>query len=525
MRRHRIPPLLTAAVALVALAVALVLLAPVQVGGRTGYVVTAGTSMEPSIHAGDLVITRARGTYEVGDVVLYRSATLDRDVLHRIVARDGARFVLEGDNNGYRDADRPGADRIVGEQWLRVPAVGGLLAWLKRPPVFAALAFLLAFGLIAGGRATTGRGDAAGRAVAAPGGDGDRTHSSAAASSVAVGALAALTLFAAIGVAAWTRPTERDATVPNAWAHTGAFSYGAEVPRSAVYPSGIVTTGDAVFTRLVRRLDVGFDYRFDARSRSDLHGAIRLDAVVSDGQGWSRRLPLAPAEPFTGPAATVRGSLDLRAVRSLVERMRRLTGSPATQFTLAFTPVVELAGYTGATVLDERYAPTLPLVLDATGVRPAQGENGAQAVFGVRESGSATASVPAAVGLGPVAVSVEHGRVLGVLGVIVSLLAAGLALALALRSRPDARDRAMARFGRRLVESSTVAPDSRWVTDVGGIDELARIAEHFDRMVLHTVVDGRDVFLVDDGVAVYRVVLDPAVARESSAVAVPAGGR
>ena len=52
------------------------------------------------------------------------------------------------------------------------------------------------------------------------------------------------------------------------------------------------------------------------------------------------------------------------------------------------------------------------------------------------------------------------------------------------------------------------------MTDVGGVDELARIAEHFDRMVLHTVVDGRDVFLVDDGVAVYRVVLDSTAGRE-----------
>ena len=120
--------------------------------------------MEPSIHAGDLVDHAcAQRRTRSGDVVLYRSATLGRDVLHRVVARDGARFVLQGDNNGYRDADRPGAGSIVGEQWLRVPAVGGLLAWLKRPPVFAALAFLLAFGLFAGGRATTGRGDPAGR--------------------------------------------------------------------------------------------------------------------------------------------------------------------------------------------------------------------------------------------------------------------------------------------------------------------------------------------------------------------------
>src|SRR5262245_66672871 len=133
MTTRRLSTLFLGALAVAAAGLALVALAPTQLGGRTGYVVTAGTSMEPGIHAGDLVLTRAHSHYEVGDVVLYRSRTVDRNVLHRIVAKVGDGFVVKGDNNGYRDAEHPKADAVVGELWLKVPGAGRVLVALRRP--------------------------------------------------------------------------------------------------------------------------------------------------------------------------------------------------------------------------------------------------------------------------------------------------------------------------------------------------------------------------------------------------------
>ncbi len=497
MTPRRLSTFLAGAVALAALGIALVALAPTQIGGRTGYVVTAGTSMEPAIHAGDLVVTRAHASYEIGDVVLYRSRELDRNVLHRIVAQDGPRVVVKGDNNGYRDADHPTPDRIVGALWFRVPGVGRPLAALKRPAVFAFLVFLLAFGALVGGRVTSRDRRRAPNGPAAG-------ISTGAASTVAVGAAAALALFAVIAVAAWTRPVTSQVTVADAWAHTGTFAYGADVRRSAVYPTGRVTTGDTVFTRLVRRLEVAFTYRFESRGPADVRGGVGLDAVVSDGQGWSRRVPLAPEEPFSGSAARVSGTIDLRAVRALVERMRRLTGSTATLFTVSLAPTVQLAGYTGATVVDERYEPTVALQLDATGLRPAAEANGAAVDWEVRKSGSIVASAPSSLRLGPVALAVDRARVLGGLGVAVSLLVALGALLWALTRQRDSATAIRDRFGRRVVEAEIAIPEDRWVTDIATADELARIAEHYDRVVLHAAERGGDVYLVDDGVAVYR---------------------
>ena len=89
-------------------------LAPPQLGGRTEYAVTFGVSMEPHFRRGDLVVLRTRPTYDVGDVVAYRSHDLGRNVLHRIIGiRDGL-YTFKGDNNGFVDPEHPTAGDLVG---------------------------------------------------------------------------------------------------------------------------------------------------------------------------------------------------------------------------------------------------------------------------------------------------------------------------------------------------------------------------------------------------------------------------
>ena len=44
----------------------------------------------------------------------------------------------------------------------------------------------------------------------------------------------------------------------------------------------------------------------------------------------------------------------------------------------------------------------------------------------------------------------------------------------------------------------------RWVTELDDMDALVRIADAYERVILHLVENGDDVYLVDDGVAVYR---------------------
>ena len=51
------------------------LLGPSQLGGPTSYAVLSGTSMEPHLERGDLVLTRSKPSYSVGEVVPFGPST------------------------------------------------------------------------------------------------------------------------------------------------------------------------------------------------------------------------------------------------------------------------------------------------------------------------------------------------------------------------------------------------------------------------------------------------------------------
>ena len=120
-------------VAWVLLVLTAVLLWPRALGGTMTYVVTSGTSMEPTFRAGDLAVLRSADEYDVGDVVAYRSAALDRVVMHRIRTDVDGTYTLQGDNNDFVDPDRVRDDEVLGKLALRVPKVGLVAAWLLRP--------------------------------------------------------------------------------------------------------------------------------------------------------------------------------------------------------------------------------------------------------------------------------------------------------------------------------------------------------------------------------------------------------
>src|SRR5439155_25953216 len=78
-------------------------LRPQSLGGRTGYVLVSGQSMEPRFHTGDMVMVLRRSSYHAGDVIAYRvpkgDAMAGRQVIHRIIGGDAKKgFVVRGDN-------------------------------------------------------------------------------------------------------------------------------------------------------------------------------------------------------------------------------------------------------------------------------------------------------------------------------------------------------------------------------------------------------------------------------------------
>lgn len=138
-RRYLTGQRLLGLLSLVATALGWYFLAPAAVGGTASYVVTSGTSMLPTITGNGLVITRSHTSYHIGEIVAYHNRELRQVVLHRIVGRDGARYIFKGDNNGFTDPYHPTAADIVGAKWLYWQSGGRLLLNLRTPWVGALL--------------------------------------------------------------------------------------------------------------------------------------------------------------------------------------------------------------------------------------------------------------------------------------------------------------------------------------------------------------------------------------------------
>jgi signal peptidase I len=119
------------------------LFAPTAIGGPAAYVVTDGTSMLPHFHGDGLVVTHTRSSYDVGMVVAYHNAELHAVVMHRIVARDGDRYVFKGDNNDFRDKYHATRADLVGQEWIYWPGAGRYLQWLRSPLFFGSLIFAI----------------------------------------------------------------------------------------------------------------------------------------------------------------------------------------------------------------------------------------------------------------------------------------------------------------------------------------------------------------------------------------------
>jgi signal peptidase I len=513
-------------VGLAALAAGWFFLAPPGLGGRTSYVVTDGVSMRPHIHAGDLALVRPIGDYRVGDIVAYHSATLHVVVLHRIIAVTPSGYIFRGDANSWPDPGPVPRSALVGKLWVLAPGLGGRLRELHTPPLMAGLAALAVLLLLGGAGAERARrrrrrrpqpkweprtATPQSRRAAVAGSYG---------SALAVAVVAAVAL-AAVALVAWTSPTHRTAPTTVSYRQSGRFSYAASTVTGAVYTTGRATTGQPIFPRLAGPVHVRFAYALGSGPIDRLGGTAALDAVITSQNGWSRTIPVAPAAVFAGRSVTVTGILHVRQLEQLLQRVATATAVPGESFTLTLVPAIHVHGVLAGRPIHAAYAPKLPFTLTPTELAPAQAAGapaggaaptaGAPA-FHPAATGAFTSEASAPVRLGPgrLHLPVALLRIVATLGLAAALAAAAVAGRLLWRSREaDEPTRIEARFGESIV---TVVHSSLGrhadLVQVKSIEELARLAERYDSMIIHEQTSLGHAYLVADGATLYAYLLN-----------------
>lgn len=490
---------LVAAAGLVAIAMAWLLLAPTSVGGRAAYVIINGSSMEPGMHRGDLAVLLTGERYDIGDVVTYRHPTIG-PIIHRVIGRDGERYVFQGDNNPFVDTYHPRDDELVGRLWLHIPRAGSLLQTLRQPPVFAALATLVLGTALMTPASPTLRPR---RRRAAPLASSEPQD--------ALGLLSgAVTLCAALALAAlalaalsFARPTTHQAPAQLAYSQSGSFSYAATAPQG-LYDGEGARAGDPIFLQVSELVPVSFTYRFSAEAPTTLAGEARLAAVLSDGAGWRRTFPLGAETHFTGREVTVEGTLDLAALGRAIKTYETLSGAPRGQYELDLSPAVSISGSLAGQPLAASYGSPLRFTLDAKALRPIAGDGGPALLTQETASLSYQREEPTTLALGPLRLAVATARRLALITLEVAL--AGGLLAGWYLNRIMARDTMAAarlRYGRLLVRAGAGGDWTTGALPLASLDELARLADRLGQPIL-VVEDGAAArYYVRDGAAVY----------------------
>ena len=492
-------------------------LAPRQVGGRTAYVTTTGTSMEPLLHAGDLVIVRSTGDYAVGDVVAYRNAQLGQVVLHRIVGIEGDRYRFRGDGNDWTDGYEPAADELIGEMTMRVPGMGSRLEVVKSPLGMAAVAGATTFGVL-GRRRRSRRERARERKRSRRAGDGSRPTAPRRGSSgrgLAIAGGVLVTLGTTAVAAGLLIPATVTVTTSTRFEELGTFAYAAEggPGTTAVYGRSTIVTGDPVYRELADEIRVRFRYELRAHGRPiDGTGTAAMVAVLEDGTGWARTLPLTPATAFTGRKVALDGTVDLGEIERLTASVERLTGVPNASYTLRLEPQVLVDGELAGEPVHRAFAPTLALLVAPMGVRVAPpattGDDAAPAdPFHVSQTDAVHAerTLPRRFGSGDLSFGIDDLRVAGAVALGLGLLLLFVAaFARARTARAGEAALIQARFGRWIVPVATRTTTGGRVVEVGSFEALRTLAEHYGQLVLHERDGDGDVFSVDEDGVTYR---------------------
>ncbi len=546
---------LLAAFLLVLVVTLWILFAPVQMGGQVSYVIVNGISMEPNYHFGDLVILRQASDYQVGDVAAYHDPTLGVFVIHRVIGTKLDHFIFKGDNNSWTDSYQPTRQELIGKLWLHVPQVGSLMQQIRNPlgmAIIAGAAGVLLMTIPVKERkkspkklnkktpqnwwgslkksiydifvvkpawstlveATRTRKD---QAMALRNSMPDQSSSQPRAQNARVwgevieglffllGLLALASLI--LGIFAFTRPVLHSVPIDINYQQAGKFSYSANGP-AGVYDTGSVNSGDPVFPNLTCQVSLTFDYTIVGPGLENIAGTSQLSAtVLEEISNWRRVIPLQQPTAFTGNTASVKSVINMCQVESLAAAMEQQTNFNPVFYKLDITPIIKVTGTIAGNNFQDSFTPHLVFQFDKIHAYifnsdPASDPlNPVQA--GVLKSSRAEINMLPLLGLKPEVSKMRQISLIGAGITLVGFLVLGLAIFLL--SRSSQQTYLQLKYGSMLVDVQSRSLDaSSPAIDVVTMDDLAKLAERNNTLILHESAGPIHTYFVQNDRTTYR---------------------
>lgn len=535
----RFSPNIRSAFSVVMMIVIWLAFAPVQVGGMASYIIVIGKSMEPKFHKGDLVIVHREPLYAVGDVVVYRNTELKSFVFHRVLSQGMGKFTLKGDNNSWVDDYKPSQAEVIGKLWLHIPRGGTAIQKIRSPFVMAliagALGAVLATSLFS--NKTKGNKSMKNKSIQEwftsikqnvqswlPATSNPEHHRSLNSNQgetweglfFVLGLVALSSLI--LGIIAFSRPASRIAQDDITYQHLGVFSYSSSTP-PGVYDSNTIKSGDPIFPKLTCAVDVNFQYTLVAAQAREITGTYRLTATISEQvSGWQRVVPLQDEVAFHGTVfgSTVR--LDVCQIEALAQSMQEMTAAHAGSYVLVITPNVKLQGEVSGRALETTFNSALMFRYDLTQFYLIRNE-GSSNPLALTETGILTekhqeANTMILLGREIAIPALRWIALFSLIGSLIGLILLGLRLQhLSLR---DQEKFFQVKYSSLLIDvQNTNSIPFAGIIDVTSMDALAKLAERFGTMILHTEQDQMHLYYVQAGGMTYRFTMNANI-REST---------
>jgi signal peptidase I len=513
MRSRSPAQIATIGAVLVLVVVSWINFGPRQLGGSVSYVITHGVSMEPRIHEGDLVVLREAPSYGRGDVIAYYSPTIGQPVMHRIFRGSPQGWTTKGDNNDWLDSDRPTDADVLGKEWIVLPGAGKVLRRLMAPPIAATLVALVGLGMFAGtkGRKRRDKGKGAmGRSL-------PPLLQQMSLRERVVFCVAGLVTLASLVLSVMSFTTAPSSTNVgrSTYSHHGLFEYSADATKDGAYADGSAATGEPLFLNVIDSIDVSFAYNLETEEPAEVAGGASLWLRVSNDSGWERGYWLQERTEFTGPEVKVSGTVDPDKIESFVTDVESATGIAGGTYTVSLVPVVAVEGLVAGQGFDERFKPELafaftgPLLQVLGTGADAEAAAVADPLNPVQEGSLQTSTIITnTIGFAGMKLEVGAARIFALLGVLLGGL-----LMIFMWDRASTREPAggevaaiATKYRAHLIDvlpsPSSQAPGR--VVRVASIEDLARLAERFDRMILHEDNNGAHRYLVEESAIEYE---------------------
>jgi len=222
---------------------------------------------------------------------------------------------------------------------------------------------------------------------------------------------------------------------------------------------------------------------------------------VKSTTGWQRSFVVAPAQALRGDDTTIVGHLDLRRIRTVLDRLEVRTGVIGAPYDVRVRAIVRLLGQIDGTNVHATWRPDYRFLLDATTMKPVEQQRAT-----ATRTQQTTRATAAEVTLGPVAPRVTTLRTVGIVGLAAALLLLALVAIAERRTRQPGENAAIARRLRRgmLDVDAIDVSDVVAVVELGSIEELVAVAEEYERLVLHEERGGDHAYSVLEDGTVYR---------------------